>query len=276
MKHPKSYRRTREFFDLFFSNKKAAITYFVILPLLILASDKGWSIEANMKGLGFTLSDACILLTRPILFGITIVPLFVFLISVLLKYDFNSTGIIRRKSRQGLWLKQVGNICAFSALAALYLTFCSGIISIFITKDICNWNEKHSFFFSAMLAQAATDKSGTVIPQTIAVPPSIVEISGMLFLFSFFSIAVMSIIVLLIKWLSESYVIGFASIIMIALLDWYSVPVFYTYSSISYEQWVKNVPVICNILYPAIWIFALTTIGWIFSKRKDFLSVQQK
>ena len=275
MKLSKRCRRAKVFCDLLLANKKVLITCSVILPILIWICDKSWSIEANMKGLGFTLADACLLLTYlPIPFEIVIVPLCVFLVLLLLKYDFNPSGIIRYQSRRELWLKRVGNACAFSALAALYLTVCSGVISIFTTKGVCNWNEKDSFFFAAMLGQA--DKPGEFIPQTMAVPPDAAKILGMLFLFSFFSIAAMSIIELLIQWLSGSYIIGFVVILVIALLDAADIPVFYKYSSILYTQWVKNVPVICNMIYPAVWIAVLSAVGWLLAERKDFLSAQQK
>lgn len=275
MKLSKRRRRAKVFCDLLLANKKALITCSVILPILIWICDKSWSIEANMKGLGFTLADACLLFTNvPMPFEIVIVPLCVFLVTLLLKYDFSPSGIIRYQSRRELWLKQVGNACAFSALAALYITVCSGVISIFITKGICNWNEKDSFFFAAMLGEA--DKSGKFIPQTMAVPPDAVKIFGMLFLFLFFSIAAMSIIELLIQWLLGSYIIGFVVILAIALLDAANIPVFYTYSSILYDQWVKEVPIICNMIYPTVWIAVLSAIGWLLAERKDFLSAQQK
>lgn len=275
MELSKRRRRAKVFCDLLLANKKALITCSVILPILIWICDKSWSIEANMKGLGFTLADACFLLTYlPIPFEIVIVPLCVFLVLLLLKYDFNPSGIIRYQSRRELWLKQVGNTCVFSALAALYITVCSGVISLFTTKGVCNWNEKGSFFFATMLGKA--DKSGKFVPQTMTVPPDAVKILWMLFLFSFFSIATMSLIELLIQWLLGSYIIGFVVILAIALLDAADIPVFYTYSSILYDQWVKSVPVVCNMIFPAVWIAVLSAIGWLLAERKDFLSAQQK
>ena len=275
MKLSKNCKRAKVFGNLLLANRKALIICSVILPILIWICDKSWSIEANMKGVGFTLADACLLFTKvPMPFEIVIVPLCVFLVLLVLKYDFNPSGIIRYQSRRKLWLKRVGNACAFSALAALYLTVCSGVISIFTTKGVCNWNEKDSFFFATMLGEA--DKSGKFVPQTMSVPPDAVKILGMLFLFSFFSIAVMSIIELLIQWLLGSYIIGFVVILAIALLDTADIPVFYKYSSILYDQWVKSVPVICNMIYPTVLIAVLSAIGWLFAERKDFLSAQQK
>ena len=124
MKYTKCCRRTREFLNLLFSNRKAVITCSVILLLLVLINSKCYEIAATLYDCGFTLSDVCLLLTKPNLFEITIVPVLLIVMAILLKYDFNPTGITQRKSRQGLWLKQVGNLYAFSALAAIYLTAC--------------------------------------------------------------------------------------------------------------------------------------------------------
>lgn len=276
MKHSKSCRSAREFFDLLLANKKAVITCSMILLLLILINSIGYKIAAAMYGCDFTLSDVLLLLTKPTLFGIVIVPVLLFLIAILLKYDFNPTGIIRRKSRQGLWLKQVGNLVAFSALAAAYLTVCCAAVSLFVANSICNWDKENSFFFRDLLAKAASDKFSSIVPKPMTVPPSALEILGMFFLFSFFSITAIGMIVLLIKWIFGSHVLGFCIIITIALLDWFDVPVLYAYSSILYVQWAKDVPVICNMIYPVVWIAVLTAIGWLFAKRKDFLGAQQK
>jgi len=188
-------------------------------------------------------------------FGIEIAILTNFLIFNLNKNDFNINTVLKQKSRALIWLKQVLKIGVISILASIWISICTYFASGLMTRYYINWSSVNSIYF----------RVNKVVCNTIDLKDVII-----LFLVcSSIRIFIISIISLLIYWITNNKIISWIVIVSIGVLE-ITIPLFYRVVSIDYQVINNSGVLLICFLYGLFLIAILTILGIPLGKRKEF------
>lgn len=187
-----------------------------------------------------------------------ILPIVLFYILYLLKYELNSAVVIRMKSVRTIWISLQKNIVCSSFFFSLYITIITFIEGYFMTGEICNWNDTNS-------------KAYEIVMRPLSNIPELWEITIAYAVGIYAALYVSSTILMYIWWLTDKSWLGYMVAICILTIEnlckkgyLYR---YYTFSMAYYE----GINVYTNILYPLALSIVLMFITPFIIRRKDFL-----
>jgi hypothetical protein len=260
MKPFKYIKYIKEFNEKLLLNYIFVIGYILLIPvfiLLIINNQVNLSIKLDLD---YTFADSfCNITAYDFLIPIVIAIVSVYL-NFCLKDSLVSSSIIKFKSRNAIWVKQVINIVISSLYCSLYIVLCTFIISSFSANKFINFDSVNSLFFYST--------QNTV--------KNISFLSVLLNSFSslFLGIFAMSILVLLIQWLTENIVISWIIMISLTMMDivW-GLSIFLKGLSMFYFHWIAS-EIVFGRVYNIIFIVFILMIGYFSSGKKDFINAR--
>jgi len=195
-----------------------------------------------------------------------LLPLTVFIIVNMLKYDFRFAVVVRHVNVRKMWLLLCKKIFSISIFFTIYIFVTTTTIGLIYGQFQCNWSFTDSAAYS-------------VIHNIISNPESVWWVMVAYFLVTLLTIAVMSVLTTLLWWVSGTPVIGYVGMIVFLLLEIGSKPpitkIFFAKVNLNpvsvYARGIKTETV---IIYPVVVMAMLIIIGYVFIRRKDFLNKQ--
>lgn len=260
---------TREYFSLLRNNLKLLACCLAAVPAIILLNNYLSLRSFQYYGLALTAADSVFQLAKPLIFGMTVALLSMFLTFHLVKYDCNESFVYREASKTVVWGKQAFKALLTSLLFALYTTLCAIVIGGFTLRPWINWGSEQSAF--------ATE-TGVLAPSA-----SFWQVAGLFLLTVFLLMAADNFLVLLLHWLTNRYLTGWAVVLALSVADFIGIqvggvlyPVYYGVFAMNYARWTDPVGSALRLLYPILLILALFFAGRAAAGRKDFLNAHQK
>jgi len=247
-----------------------AVYLYWIVPLIFLSL---YSVVTHGRytgfyGMEFSNADLLILTFTPLFFAPALVLFWSFLVAVILSGDFSPAVVIRYPSKQALWWAQTQKTLLLSFVYTLYLTVMIAVLGKIVCETPVNFTSANSLFFH---------NTGVVLEKNI----SLAFMLLVFFISAFLPIVAMCLIMALSKWVWGNNIFGALIIVAIAVADMMSTPnvyrgLIYVYCLPYYPRWLHIPGIFLSLLVPLGWVVGLIILGFIVSKRRDFLYVQQK
>lgn len=250
----------------FSQNKKLTLLCALIMPcvfwlFLEFYAGYGFIVQAE-----FCLADSFSLSTYPDVFFIGVVLFAVFLNVNLQRNDMNIQYVVRHKSRQQLWCKQVGKTVLLSVVITAYVALWALIIGLIKSNSssLVNFSQKTSLMYKMSL----TLVEGVELWQVVA----------MFCWYSFVVILIMSLVVLLTRYFLQKQLIGWFVVILLGFVEMLDldVRIFYNIIDVSYVLWKDASPenVLLRFWYPLVLIVLLFVGGLLAAGRKEYRNGQ--
>lgn len=237
------------------------LLYLLIFPILIfLYLLRRIKTTIVPYGVDASLADCFVFVTDKFFFALFIIPISVFLLQHLKKNDSNIFVIIRQRSRQLVWIKEVFKTFIFSLCLATYFIICTFIMGSFCSTSFFNWNRSASVYYLAN--------------NSVADNISLLNIIVIFFIFCVQILFVMNTLFQLILWITNKYVLGWIVILSIGVWDMFqqTYPVIYGRLTITHSIWERSDLINISILYGILVGLAIFLFGKSIVKRKDFLN----
>lgn len=228
MKYIKNWTRT--YFQFCFDNK-----IYLILVLILLACI-AWLWYRVFLSLFFfdripiSYADLFITMVSPPVgwspYGMVVIPLMVIFLILLESNDFKINYLIREKTLEAVWLRQVFWAILTAFFVSLSLTFMTAIVGYLCTDVPINFDDRQSMF--AFYSDGLT-----------AANPSLLSVATMFFLYCFSIASFMGILFSLLRWLLSSLWLPLVVILLIGFIDYSpsGVSLVYTLATIGYSYW---------------------------------------
>lgn len=241
------------------------------LALITLSISKGVRDSCNMK-LTFSIADGlcklttfeyflpCILILHAVYFNISIVD------------DLSLVEIVRHDSRGGVWIRESRKIFVLSLCFSIYAFLSAIVISLFFTNSAINFDETNSLFYYYTEAYSGPSAGN---PYGV----SFVQVVIFAFVSLFFAFYLISMIVFLMKWLTNNVFIGWIIVMLIIAVDLGGgVPVLGGEYSLllgnisnGYPYFLNIRNMIIRLVIPFVWLIVMNISGLIAAERKDFI-----
>jgi len=232
-------------------------SFVIIVPPYI------WLVLSNVmtkSGIQYCLSDAYCFAESFCKF--LIVPLAAFVVVHMLKYNFRAEYVVRMQSIRKLWLVLCKKVIILALLVAIYLLVIVTCIGSIYGQFNCNWTSKNSSAYA-------------ILHVDVTNPPDVWTVMITYFLIVFLTVAVMGLIIILLWWVFDTPLAGYAGMIVFLKLELGMKPsptkLFFAkvnmnpasvyYRGINYDD---------MIIYPILIMLGLIVTGYIFVRKKDF------
>lgn len=260
------FNQIKQYKNTLLAQKVLIFAYFIFIILVLTLNALYSNKIAQLYEVEFTIADVMILSTWYNFFPISIVVFTTLIMSILMKNDFRTMIILRQKSKQAMWLTQVKKITFISFVFTLFLIVIAFILGLIMCKKNINFTQDSSLF-----------RVFTKVTMNHEI--NIVAVILMCFITAFLSITLMSLIVILSKWIFNNYLVGILIVTSICWIDSNKFvggfKVFFNTNSAFYHQWFDESQMLIHLIYPVIYIIVVIGIGLYVSKGKDFLNVKQ-
>lgn len=249
----------KQYWTIALSNKLMLSLYGLYLVVVCMIPIAWCSTLAKMNHLNFTIADVFSMFGDPRVYPLSMVPFTALVVISLFRYDFRPSIIIRHRSKLTLWLKQVVITFLSSFIINIFVVVILLVASSFFTRQTINWNTFESLFNLLTL-------------KILAENPSIVMVIVMCFLTSFFSVSIMTLLLMLTNWMNK-LIYGYLLLLIICSFDLrYSG--FFRINTIFFPRWLEYENMYIILIYPIIITLGLILFGMLAFKRKDFLDVK--
>lgn len=232
---------------------------FYILIMLLINNIYCIKLVAN-SGIVISSADVYIMFLRDDFFPISICTVSALLLLNLFKNDFRTVEIISYNSRKSIWLNQVLRVFMLSMCWGLLLIAFLFIFTVLFCREGLNFFQESSLFFFYTKRTLENINVQEVI------------------LFSYLSfissLVTMCLLVLLFKWLCNSYVLGYIAMVLIICNDTINenFRVFFDKNSIFYTQWIDKSLIARGFSTTLLIIFLEILFGIIIAQKRDFIN----
>jgi len=239
------------------SNKLMLSLYGLYLVVVCLIPVSWCSTLAKMNHLDFTKADVFSMFGDNKIYPLSMIPFTALVMVSLFPHDFRPSIVIRYRSKLKLWLNQVSIILISSFIINMFVVIILLVVSNYFTRKTINWNTFESLF-------------NLITKKILEGNPPIVIIVLMCFITSFFSVAIMSILLMFAKWMNK-LIYGYLLLLIICSVDLrYSG--FFRVNTIYFPRWLEHDNILHVLTSPIIITFGLILFGVLAFKRKDFLN----
>lgn len=210
------------------------------------------------NGFKYSIADNFVMLARDDFFPISIVSVSILLLVSFFKYDFRAISIIKQKTKISMWLNQVKQVFFLSALLSILMFSFALLLSLITYDEIINFSKEASLFHFFT-------KSTKSLP--------LYMIILVCFLSSIISFITTFLVILLSKWIFNSYVIGFITVIIVIWNDIVNdeFNIFFGRNSSFYYHWLNIPKMILDFLSALFIIIILIVLGIIIARKKEFI-----
>lgn len=234
----------------------------IIVYMIIVASLTFLYLRHSMKvsllgGFKFTLADYFVDVSGTLFFGIELMIVNVFLLLHLFKNDFSTMFVLKQKSKKLLWLKEVYKSILFSLFSTIYLLLCTYGVGGLLCSSYINWDRRRSIFFGET--------------NMICSDIKFINVVMAFFIISFIRILVITLLTMLIYWITNKSSIPLIVIITVGIVDYYC-PIFYRLISIYYTKWVNPINMAIGLIYGIFLMISIIYVGMFKADRKEFLN----
>lgn len=271
MIHSKARKNIREVNQSIFSKPIFITIYILTAFILIFLTVSSGVREANNMKLTFSVADSYIKLTTFMyLMPTVIIFQSVYFVMIFID-DLRTIDIVRHNSRTEIWVKQVRKIFITSLYFTIFIIASTFVISIFFSDSLINFDKTNSLFYYYTEAFSGA---------TVSNPYGITF--GQIFIFSFISvylaILIISMIVFLIKWMTNNVFIGWIIVIVIVTADIQhgfstfrnNIQILVGNLNNFYPCFLNISNMVTRLINPIIWCVAIYIIGYTLTQRKDF------
>ncbi len=250
---------TKMFFKSVGCCKLIIIIYIFVLSAIIFLSillNFSYSYSRNQ---GYCLADCFMFLSNPSFWGLFIIPLSIFLIFHLLKYDNNFNFISRFRSKSSIWFQQVFKSFVISFCLTIYSVLLTLFIGSFLSDNLINWNIENSIYF---LVNKTTTDNYTFLEVV---------------LITFFSMLIIMITINLVavflQWVTNNSTISWLYVILISGLNLFGGKycIISGRAIVGYREMQNIIYSVLGMVLSVILIIIVIILGKVFSKRKEFL-----
>ena len=262
MKHSGKRNLLTETLENFAQSKKMTLICALVMPavfwlFLTLYEGVGYGMQAE-----FCLADSFALSTAPDVFFLGVALFTVFLNLYLQQNDSNIQYVVRHKTRQQLWCKQVGKTAILAAVMTVYVTLCTLVVGLIKSnsQSLVNFSQRNSLMFR--------------MGRTIVAGVEFWQVVAMFCWYSFATIFVMSMVVVLSRWFFKKPLVGWLVMILLGFVEYLDlqIGIFYNPMDVGYKLWANAGPeqILFRFWYPAIWIVVLFAAGFLAAGRKEY------
>lgn len=188
-----------------------------------------------------------------------ILPIFLFLVLYLIKYEMSQLRILRMKNIKLIWTRLEKKIAILSMILSIMITVITSVEGYILTGSICNWDDHKS-------------KAFLKVCHPIIYTPKLWQILLAYVVGIFAVIYVAALIVLYIWWLSNKnwlgYVVSLSIITVESLCDKGYLFHYYSMRNVYYE----GIQPLKHVVYPIVLCVVISLISTLIIKRKDFLN----
>lgn len=188
-----------------------------------------------------------------------ILPIFLFLVLYLIKYEMSQLRILRMKNIKYIWIRLEKNIAMLSMLLSITITVITSVEGYILTGSICNWDDHES-------------KAFLKVYHPILYTPKLWQMLLAYVVGIFAVIYVAALIVSYIWWLSNKnwlgYIVSLSIITVESLCDKGYLFHYYSMRKVYFE----GIQSLKHILYPIVLCTLISFISTLFIKRKDFFN----
>lgn len=190
-----------------------------------------------------------------------LIPIYLCLMMQLLHRDENIQVLIRQNSRGSLWCKRFYKIAMISLALSIYETITACIASGLLASTPINWDKEGSLFW---LSSRGNRLSGDMIGIGMVV-------------FTFFAVCLVTFVFIgslfaLCQWMTGNLIIGWIVSMGLGVYEYVPGPeLFFKRVSIWFEKWIGGYPYIQVFAFSIILISGIFAIGFLVSKRKEFI-----
>lgn len=235
---------------------------FIIVSLMFsisfLTSSYWYNFYNDYYNLQLSFADFLILQKESISFFFIIIPLFLLTIQLNNRNNFNISFIIRKSSREDIWIEQIIETIIITFLySGIYLAS-TLITSQLFSKVFINWDKVNSLFYLKTKSTSNVQFINVVI---------------ITFIFLFFTLLAIGFLFLLLNWTAIETYINWVFMLTIIVMNLFygNFIASYTGASISYKYWLKS-EFAKGFLILIMWDIIIFFIGIKLSKCKEFFN----
>ena len=130
------------------ARKLVAVTFLTMLLTFLNLTNE---IHLGEQSCSFlSIADILISSSHVIVYGFGYIPLLLFLVQNISKYDFYSEILIKARSRSSLWGYSCMKLVVFSAVCTLAILIINIFIGSFYVESFINWSERDSYYYSVV------------------------------------------------------------------------------------------------------------------------------
>ena len=230
---------------------------FAVMILVLRASH-----FARILNKALSIADGFSMFSYCQMYPLLIIPVTSIVLITLFQYDFNIFIIVRQKARKVMWFKQVAVVLMASFIINILLIIIIGVITSMLTQTAINWDSNTSLFYKMNNNKTLTEN------------PSIAVVILSTFLTSFFSVSIMSMLMIFAKWIDKT-IHGFIFMLAICSIDTFY-PSFFALNSTYFPNWSKYESIFTVLILPALIMVAIIFLGVLAVPRKEFLNANEK
>ena len=195
-----------------------------------------------------------------------LVPLILFYILYVERYNFSAVVVVRKKNKMDIWSGCVKELAAMSLISAIYVYIITTISGLLMTHTMYNWNQETSRCYNSI------GKISDMHPSALLL--------GVIFTFQIFCIIfIMGILMLAMWWISDRKIYGYLFAFVIILIEYYdkfdkvSKGILWRRTVISYILYKKELDVCRYIIIPLVMLFCtvILTSAAVRFKKKEFI-----